>query len=1188
MKNFMLYSLSILFLVQQSQAALGPAKNAIIPDAISQLQQTTIEKQLALLRKEKNDLDVQLAQVRENREARRASLDTLQERLRTAKPGKAAFLNKKIDGTRHIDQTLTETEQVAQQIKTTIDQHIKLLEEYQDPSFRNKDLVPNTFESLKESERHIIDLQTRLAEFEKQKISWADDLALRKKTLATLEEEYKEKQRQQVEVKNERKDQHELSYNEELDILADQKQLLSYKRDLAQLRIKDIDAKLLLTDSQIMVTRERLASAKEAHEKIKRSLKVDDQEVKKARTKLESKKQEYSVLRDRQQDKIRFLTDDLDKLRHKQNEEIAKLAISPGDQALFRDWQKEPRTVTDWKLVSNVGLSAIKESSLNIEKEQQEAKMELEKAKFRSDDMNFAILESWYIMTTGHGISGEQLLAQNIKRYETPKTELLADITTAHDKRTAYINQSQKLNALLDKIKLRITTLKEQETSVFRTKHTDYQAILASLYEAEAQIKKQIDIIPKLIDNYTIILATNQETLKKIEAVLNELNTKSFWKRSTQSIDWRELRSIIPGIEQFIGDYWRSVASYFSLSKLGQSLHGFFSTMTFLFLLLLLVRIMILVIVFFVIRAFLPDIYTYFLALGGGYGTLAALSLLLASFLLFMQEYLISVYVWSAMFVLIKFGFIQDHLIAISFYFLSIPYLLWMTYQLFKYLRDINHRRNYLFMNMAYERRFMLVMQPLAYATIIIFFFREAFLLGDYKASALPAIFLAINFILLQVAVLSLLGKEEILGLIPQTTPLWEWIKEHVRDYYYILWVALTAVIVMSNPYVGYGRQVFYVLSRLIITAMLIPLLLWLHQRIKQASSDFFFYYEDGETMKERFASAKMLYGFFIVALLMLFMVIGIIIAASIWGKQLLFHDFWGWLTYELYFSGEIDETGRRISVNLLSLLKVIAFVFGGVILTYIINHFVLKKVFDPLLIGAGVQNTIFTLTRYVGVVVALFIGMHSVGLDTVATKIAVFLGFVGFAVKEPLSDFFSYFIILVQRPIKIGDLIMVEKDTIGVVRHVTPRSVIVRQRNSVTVIVPNSHITTKTIVNWSYSRSYSSLDDFFITVPYSTDPSYVRQLILKVLDSSTNVLKTPAPLVRLHDFIDNGYQFLIRAFITADKVYDQWDIASEIRLEMVRVLRSHAIEIASPVRLLRIQNEPSREKTESILRRQE
>ena len=73
------------------------------------------------------------------------------------------------------------------------------------------------------------------------------------------------------------------------------------------------------------------------------------------------------------------------------------------------------------------------------------------------------------------------------------------------------------------------------------------------------------------------------------------------------------------------------------------------------------------------------------------------------------------------------------------------------------------------------------------------------------------------------------------------------------------------------------------------------------------------------------------------------------------------------------------------------------------------------------------------------------------------------------------------------------------------------------------------------------------------------------------MLDKNSSLLKTPAPIVRLEDFSETGYRFLIRGFLTSDKALDQWDIASDVRLELVKQLRANGIEVASPVRTVRM-----------------
>lgn len=400
---------------------------------------------------------------------------------------------------------------------------------------------------------------------------------------------------------------------------------------------------------------------------------------------------------------------------------------------------------------------------------------------------------------------------------------------------------------------------------------------------------------------------------------------------------------------------------------------------------------------------------------------------------------------------------------------------------------------------------------------------------------------------------------------------------DHVNRYYYAVCVLFIAVIVMSNPYVGYGRQVFYIIVRIVLTVSLLPLFSWLHGKMKRAALDLFFYYADRDVIKERFATGRFWYGVAVIASLLLFVISGIYVAARIWAAPLSIRDMLSWLHYPLYCP--IDENGRELSVTLLSLLQVIWYVIGGFVVAYAFNNFILSRVLDPFIVDAGVQNTVMTLVRYCAVTIAVFMGLTSAGLEGLTTKLALLLAGVGFAVKDLVRDFFSYFILLVQRPVKVGDFIRVldplsrdeDVSLMGFVRAITPRSIVIRKRNSTTVVVPNSRVVMNPVMNWSYTRGFFAFDDMRITVPYSADPVFVRQLFLSVLDKNPNVLKNPAPIVRLDEFVDNGYRFMLRGFLTSHKISEQWDIASDIRLQLVKALYDTGIEVASPVRTVRM-----------------
>lgn len=172
---------------------------------------------------------------------------------------------------------------------------------------------------------------------------------------------------------------------------------------------------------------------------------------------------------------------------------------------------------------------------------------------------------------------------------------------------------------------------------------------------------------------------------------------------------------------------------------------------------------------------------------------------------------------------------------------------------------------------------------------------------------------------------------------------------------------------------------------------------------------------------------------------------------------------------------------GTPDPVTFISLLKVVGFIIGGFLASYAVNRFILVRIYDLFLVDSGVQHTVTSIMRYIIFAITILVGFSYVGLGQhIGYLLAALAVSIGWVLKDPINDFISYFIILVQRPIKIGDYVQINKETQGVVRRITPRSVILRRKNSTTLVVPNSYFIGQTIENWNYSRSFIALNDIF------------------------------------------------------------------------------------------------------------
>jgi len=127
------------------------------------------------------------------------------------------------------------------------------------------------------------------------------------------------------------------------------------------------------------------------------------------------------------------------------------------------------------------------------------------------------------------------------------------------------------------------------------------------------------------------------------------------------------------------------------------------------------------------------------------------------------------------------------------------------------------------------------------------------------------------------------------------------------------------------------------------------------------------------------------------------------------------------------------------------------------------------------------------------------------------------------------VSNFFAGLIIMFERPIKIGDRIVVDQVE-GDVIEIGARATTVLTNDNVAILVPNSKFITENVVNWQYNDNNVRFR-IPVSVAYGSDAGKVEKLLLEVAQENKDVLEDPPPAVRLLEFGDNGLQFELRAW---------------------------------------------------------
>lgn len=224
--------------------------------------------------------------------------------------------------------------------------------------------------------------------------------------------------------------------------------------------------------------------------------------------------------------------------------------------------------------------------------------------------------------------------------------------------------------------------------------------------------------------------------------------------------------------------------------------------------------------------------------------------------------------------------------------------------------------------------------------------------------------------------------------------------------------------------------------------------------------------------------------------------------------------------------------------------------------------------------IDQGIKSAIEKFTYYSIVVLGIIISVESLGinLDSLATVGGLFAVGIGFGVRNIAENFISGLIILLERPIKKGDIVDV-KGVEGKVLEIRSRATLVGTRDDQVIIVPNSQFISEQVLNDSFSGERLRLT-IKVGVKYGSDVELVKNILLNIAKDSKEVLSTPDPIVLFQDFGSSSLDFELRLWVR--EIWRKDVVKSDIRFAIDREFRAHNIEIPFPQRDLHFRSDPS------------
>lgn len=277
--------------------------------------------------------------------------------------------------------------------------------------------------------------------------------------------------------------------------------------------------------------------------------------------------------------------------------------------------------------------------------------------------------------------------------------------------------------------------------------------------------------------------------------------------------------------------------------------------------------------------------------------------------------------------------------------------------------------------------------------------------------------------------------------------------------------------------------------------------------------------------------------------------------------------------------------TASGQAYSLLDIVRFVLLTLGLWLLVRGVTATVKSQFLQVAIPDRGVQDAIATVMQFGLTGLGLFILLQVWGIDLSALAIlASVLGVgLGFGLQNIVNNFLSGWILLIERPVQVGDFINLG-ELMGTVERVGARSTEIRTLDRVSIIVPNAELVQTKVVNWSHGHPVSRLH-VPLGVAYGSPIEEVHSAVMEAAQAHPEVLRYPQPRLRFLGFGDSSLEFDLLVWLRDPR--HQFDLKSDLYYLLEANLRRYQIEIPFPQRDLNLRRSdlPSSELPSSELR---
>ncbi len=269
-----------------------------------------------------------------------------------------------------------------------------------------------------------------------------------------------------------------------------------------------------------------------------------------------------------------------------------------------------------------------------------------------------------------------------------------------------------------------------------------------------------------------------------------------------------------------------------------------------------------------------------------------------------------------------------------------------------------------------------------------------------------------------------------------------------------------------------------------------------------------------------------------------------------------------------------LDDYQVTQQVTVLDVLKGVLALFVSLTIALWITRVTESRIMAADSMELTTRVVIGKFLRITAIFISIFIALPLAGIDV--TTLSIFTGAIGvglgFGLQKVASNYVSGFIVLLDRSLRIGDVIVIDNRR-GQVIAIESRCTIIRGTDGVESIIPNEKLVTDIVGHHTYSSSLLSAT-ISVTVSYGSDVERACAILLELAAKQKRVLPNPAPVARIRALGERGIDLDLSVWIN-DPMNGDGDIRGEVLLGALKAFKSEGIGLPIPQREVRLITTP-------------